>query len=108
MSDLQVFIIVIVIAAITFLTRALPFALFTKTQASHPYISFLGRYLPMAIIGMLVVYCFKDISPLKPPYAVSELVATLTVLLLHLYKRNLLLSIVAGTGIYMLLIQRMG
>ena len=108
MNDIQTLVIVLVIAAITFLTRALPFAIFSRAKSTPPYIAFLGRYLPMAIIGMLVVYCFKDAEPLQAPYALAEILATLTVLALHLYKRNLLLSIVGGTGVYMFLVQRMG
>lgn len=108
LNDFQVLTVVLVIAVITFLTRALPFAIFTKMQTIPQYITFLGRYLPMAVIGMLVVYCFKDVSPLEPPYALAELLATITVIVLHLYKRNLLLSIIGGTGVYMLLVQKMG
>ena len=108
MNDLQTLVIILVIAAITFLTRVLPFLIFTGAKSRPPYIAFLGRYLPMAIIGMLVVYCFKDAEPLQAPYALAEVLATLTLLSLHLYKRNLLLSIIGGTGVYMFLVQQMG
>lgn len=107
LNDTQVLAIVVVIAAITFLTRSLPFAFFNKMRTIPPYIEFMGRYLPMAVIGMLVVYCFKGATPFCYPYALPELIAGLSVLALHLYKRNLLLSIIAGTGIYMFLIQKM-
>lgn len=107
LNNTQVLSIVLVIAAVTFLTRALPFAFFNKMRTIPPYIEFMGRYLPMAVIGMLVVYCFKGATPLKYPYALPEIVAGLVVTVLHLYKRNLLLSIISGTAVYMLLVQKM-
>lgn len=107
LSNSQVLVIIIVIALITFLTRALPFAFFNKMQTIPPYIEFMGRYLPMAVIGMLVVYCFKGARPLSYPYALPEITAGLVVTALHLYKRNLLLSIISGTAVYMFLIQKM-
>ncbi len=66
---------------------------------------YLGQVLPAAIIGMLVVYCLKDTKFLSAPFGVPELVAGLLVVGLHVWKRNILLSILAGTVAYMLLTQ---
>ena len=68
-------------------------------------IEYLGTVLPCAIMGMLVVYCLKDISFLRSPYGLPELIACCVVAALHVWKRNSLLSIGGGTVCYMLLIQ---
>ena len=90
-------------AAVTALLRFLPFLLFRgKTPA---YISYLGMVLPPAIIGMLVIYCLKDEALTVPPYGVPALLAGVCVVLLQRWKRSSLLSILCGTGLYMLLIR---
>jgi branched-subunit amino acid transport protein AzlD len=95
---------VAVMAAITLALRTLPFLIFGKKE-TPPFIEYLGKYLPFAIMGMLVVYCLKEVRPLSYPYGLPELIAILIVALLHLWKRNTLLSIVCGTVGYMLLVQ---
>ena len=87
----------------TILLRALPFFVFRKK--TPPYIAYLGKVLPPAIIGMLVIYCLKDISFLSAPYGIPELLGCAAVVLLHVWKRNTLLSIGGGTLLYMLLLQ---
>ncbi|MBQ1424379.1 MAG: AzlD domain-containing protein [Lachnospiraceae bacterium] len=94
---------VAVMAAVTFLLRALPFLVFHKE--TPPYISFLGKVLPPAIIGMLVIYCLKDVDIFRAPYGLPELIAGLSVVGLQAWKRNSLVSILAGTVIYMVLIR---
>ncbi len=94
---------VAVMAAVTFLLRALPFLVFHKE--TPPYISFLGKVLPPAIIGMLVIYCLKDVDVFRAPYGLPELIAGLSVVGLQAWKRNSLVSILAGTVIYMVLIR---
>ena len=94
---------VAVMAAVTFLLRALPFLVFHKE--TPPYISFLGKVLPSAIIGMLVIYCLKDVDIFRAPYGLPELIAGLSVVGLQAWKRNSLVSILAGTVIYMVLIR---
>ncbi len=94
---------VAVMAAVTFLLRALPFLVFHKE--TPPYISFLGKVLPPAIIGMLVIYCLKDVDVFRAPYGLPELIAGLSVVSLQAWKRNSLVSILAGTVIYMVLIR---
>ena len=94
---------VAVMAAVTFLLRALPFLVFHKE--TPPYISFRGKVLPPAIIGMLVIYCLKDVDIFRAPYGLPELIAGLSVVGLQAWKRNSLVSILAGTVIYMVLIR---
>ena len=95
--------LVAVMAAVTILLRFLPFLVFR--QKVPPYISYLGRVLPPAIIGMLVIYCLKDVRLVSAPFGAPELLASLLVVLLQVLKRNSLLSILAGTAAYMLLVQ---
>ena len=66
---------------------------------------YLGRVLPQAIIGLLVIYCLKDISLLKHPYGAPELIAGAFVIVMQAWKRNAVLSILAGTIVYMILIR---
>ena len=93
-----------IMAGISFLLRALPFLIFSGGKTPR-FIEYLGKYLPFAIIGMLVVYCLKDVKPLAYPYGLPELIAIAIVALLHVWKRNTLLSIVSGVAAYMLLVQ---
>lgn len=94
-----------VIALVTIALRFLPFYLFDGKRKTPEIVTYLGRVLPYAIMGMLVVYCYKGMSVLTKPYGLPELLAGGVVVLLHLWKRNTLLSIVTGTVTYMLLIQ---
>ena len=96
-------VLIAVMSAVTVLLRALPFLVFRKKVPA--YVSYLGRVLPPAIIGMLVIYCLKDTSLLSAPFGAPELIAGLLVAGLHAWKRNILLSILAGTVVYMLLTQ---
>jgi branched-subunit amino acid transport protein AzlD len=92
-----------VMALVTVFLRFLPFLVFRKRTPQ--YISYLGRVLPPAIIGMLVIYCLKDMTPQAPPFGIPELIATACVVGLQVWKRNSLISILTGTIIYMVLIQ---
>ena len=94
----------LVIALVTAVLRFLPFVIFGGRQTPRA-ISFLGKYLPYAIIGMLVIYCLKDVSVLEAPYGIPEAVAIAAVALLHLWKQNTLLSVVSGTLLYMAMVQ---
>ena len=96
-------VLVAAMAAVTLLLRALPFIAFRKRTPA--YISYLGRVLPPAIIGMLVVYCLKDVNPASRPHGLPELIALGCVVAIQAWKRNSLLSILAGTAIYMALVQ---
>lgn len=95
--------LVAVMSAVTILLRAAPFLVFKKKTPA--YVLYLGQVLPAAIIGMLVIYCLRDTDLLSAPFGAPELIAGLLVVWLHAWKRNILLSILAGTASYMLLIR---
>ena len=92
-------------ALITAGLRFLPFLIFGENRKTPPLVAYLGQVLPFAIMGMLVVYCLKDVSFTAAPFGITEIVGCAAVTLLHIWKRNTLLSIGAGTLCYMLLIQ---
>ena len=96
-------VLVAVMSAVTVLLRALPFLVFRKKVPA--YVTYLGRVLPPAIIGMLVIYCLKDTTVTAAPFGAPELIAGALVVILQAWKRNALLSILSGTAVYMLLIQ---
>jgi len=89
----------------TFLTRLIPFILFKGKKETPKSIRYIGNYLPPAVIAMLIIYSIKNISIIVYPYGIPEIIGIAAVVLLHLYKRNNLLSIVGGTIIYMILVQ---
>ena len=92
-------------ALATILTRFLPFLIFSDKKPTPGYVQYLGRALPAAIFGMLVVYCLKDVSLLTGSHGLPELIAILVTAALHLWKKKMLLSIAGGTVCYMLLVQ---
>ena len=89
----------------TLLTRFLPFAVFNARKPTPQYIHYLGELLPGAIFAMLVIYCLKNVSVLAAPFGLPEFIAVAAVIVLHVWKRNNLLSIGVGTALYMFLIQ---
>ena len=97
--------LIIVAVLVTAATRFLPFLIFGEKRKTPTVIEYLGTVLPCAIMGMLVVYCLKDVSLLRNPYGLPELIACVVVTVLHVWKRNSLLSIGGGTVCYMLLVQ---
>ena len=97
--------IIVVAALVTMATRFLPFLIFGNNRKTPDIIVYLGKVLPYAIMGMLVVYCMKDVSFLTAPYGIPELLGCVAVAVLHLWKRNSLLSIGVGTVFYMVLVQ---
>ena len=97
--------LIVVITLVTMTTRFLPFLIFRDKEKTPPLITYLGQVLPFAIMGMLVVYCMKDVSFLSAPFGAPELIGCAIVAALHLWKRNSLLSIGVGTVSYMLLVQ---
>ena len=104
-TAVQSVITLLIIAAVTFVLRALPFMLFRGSKPGPPFISYLGKVLPFAVIGMLVVYCLKDVSFVSGTYGLPELIAIVVIVILHKWKHNLLLSVGGGTVLYMLLVQ---
>ena len=102
-GNLHAALLVAVMAVVTALLRFLPFLVFRHKVPA--YVMYLGEVLPAAIIGMLVIYCLRDISPLEKPFGLPELIAAVCVVCAQVLKRNSLISILAGTVIYMVLIQ---
>ena len=97
--------IIVVAGAVTLLLRFLPFLIFNGKRETPPYIIYLGKLLPYAIMGMLVIYCLRGISFTAAANFLPELIACAVVVLAHVWKRNTLLSIISGTVCYMLLVQ---
>ena len=89
----------------TMITRFLPFILFSGNKPTPRYVKHLGIVLPSAVLGMLAVYSLKDINLMEGTRGIPELIAVMAVVILHFWKRQMLISIAAGTIIYMLLIQ---
>jgi len=100
---MTVAILVAVMAIVTILIRFLPFMIFRKRIPE--YIVYLGKVLPAAIMGMLIVYCLKDVDIRVYPHGTAELIAAAVVIGVHVWKRNAIASILTGTIIYMVLVQ---
>lgn len=107
-NTLYAFLVVLVIAAVTAFLRFLPFFIFDGKRSVPKVIQYLGLVLPYAIMAMLVVYCLKDISFTKYTDWLPEFISVLGVVILHVWKRNTLFSIVGGTACYMLLVRVFG
>lgn len=105
MSSEKVIAMVAVIALVTALTRFLPYLVLGGRKKTPKIIMKLSRSLPCAVMGMLVVYCLKDMSFLALEGFLPHVISVLVVVVLHVWRRNTLLSIVAGTLSYMILLQ---
>ena len=105
MTPVQILAMIAAVALGAQLTRWLPFLLFPEGRAVPKVVSYLGKVLPAAAMGLLVVYCFKNVSWLSGSHGAPELLATAAVVGLHLWKKNVLLSIAGGTALYMVLLQ---
>ncbi len=105
MTVFQQFIIIGMVVLGTVLTRFLPFLLFPAGKPTPKYIQYLGKVLPSAMFGMLVIYCLKNVSIFTGSHGIPELLAIFLVMALHMWKRQMLLSIAGGTLFYMLLVQ---
>jgi branched-subunit amino acid transport protein AzlD len=88
----------------TMATRFLPFLVFSEKRPTPPFVQYIGKYLPSAVFGMLIVYCLKDVSLVSGTHGLPELIAIAVTVALHKWKRQMLLSIAGGTVCYMLLI----
>lgn len=100
----QIITIAIVVLG-TMLTRFLPFLLFPAGKPTPKYVRYLGKVLPPAVFGMLVIYCLRNVSIFTGSHAIPEMLSISLVVALHLWKRQMLLSIAGGTVCYMLLVQ---
>jgi len=103
-SPLYIVTFILTMGFATVVTRAAPFMLFSK-QGEHPVLIFLGRYLPPAVMLLLLIYCVKDINWFVNKGGINEVVALSVVTIAHLLFRNSLISILLGTGLYMALRQ---
>ena len=104
MSNTYVIVMIAIMAGVTMLLRFLPFLIFGERK-TPAYIDFLGKYLPYAIMGMLVVYCLKGMAFTEAPFGIPEIIAVAVTAGLHVWKRNTLISIICGTVCYMIMIQ---
>ena len=105
MNLTQQLLTIAVVALGTMLTRFLPFLIFPAGKQTPKFIQYLGKALPGAVFGLLVVYCLKHVSFLSGSHGIPEAVAILLVVVLHLWKKQMLLSVAGGTICYMLLVQ---
>lgn len=105
MSTTQSLLFFGIIALTTVFTRVLPFLVFSGRRETPRYVRYLGRVLPFAVIGMLVVYCLRNTTVTAFPFGLPEGIALAVIAALHVWKKNTLLSIGAGTVVYMLLVQ---
>ena len=105
MSLTQQIITIAMVVLGTMITRFLPFLVFPAGKPTPKYIQYLGKVLPAAVFGLLVIYCLKNVSIFTGSHAIPELLSIAVVVVLHLWKRQMLLSIAGGTICYMLLVQ---
>ena len=89
----------------TMLTRCIPFIIFPAGKPTPKYIQYLGNVLPSAVFGLLIIYCLKNVSIFAGSHGIPEMLSIILVVLLHLWKRQMLLSIAGGTIFYMILVQ---
>ena len=101
----QQMITILMVVLGTMLTRFLPFILFPAGKPTPKYVQYLGKVLPAAVFGMLIVYCLKDGNIFTGNHGLPELISIAIVVVLHFWKRQMLLSIAGGTICYMLLVQ---
>ena len=105
LTPFQTLAMILAVAAGTQITRWLPFWLFPENKEPPPVVAYLGRVLPAAVMGLLVVYCLNIVTWTASPHGLPELLAIFAVVLLHRWKGNVLLSIAGGTALYMALVQ---
>lgn len=105
MTTTQQIITIGIAVLVTVLTRFMPFIIFPAGKEMPQIIKYLGKVLPAAVFGFLVVFCLKNVEILSGSHGIPELIAVAVVVILHLWKRQMLLSILGGTVVYMLLVQ---
>ena len=105
MRATEILIMIAVMAAVTLATRALPFIVFPANRKTPQAVLYLGRVLPFAIIGMLIVYCLRTVEPLGATHGLPELISIAVVAALYLWRKNSLIAVGAGTVLYMVLVQ---
>lgn len=100
----QQIITIALMAVAVMITRFLPFALF-QGRKTPKYVQYLGTVLPAAVFGLLVVYCLKNVDVTASPHGLPELIGIVVTVVLHVWKRQMLISIAGGTIVYMILVQ---
>ena len=105
LTPFQTIIILSMVAIGTMITRFLPFIMFKNVRTNGSYLGYLGKVLPYSAVGLLVVFCLKAVNFRIPAYGIPEAIAIICIIALHYWKGNTLLSIGAGTVIYMMLVQ---
>ena len=104
-TAIQTLIIILAVTLGTVITRFSPFLLFPDSKEPPKTISYLGKVLPPAMMGLLVVYCLRNTSFAETPHGIPEILSVAVIVLLHRWKNNTLLSIGVGTAVYMFLVQ---
>ena len=99
--------VILVMGLVTLATRLLPVLIFGRGEKIPDYILYLGKVVPYTAMGLLIVYCLKDVSLADSPHGLPELIALAAVSGTYLWKRNTILSVVVGTILYMVLLQMM-
>lgn len=105
MTLIEQIITILMVVLGTMATRFLPFIVFPSGKPTPKYVQFLGKFLPPAVFGMLIVYCLKNVDIFAGSHGIPELISIIVVVALHLWKKQMLLSIAVGTVCYMLLVQ---
>ena len=105
MSSREILITGLMVALATAVLRFLPFLVIRRSWANKTYIRFLGRMIPYSMMGLLVVYCFRNVTPFEKPYGIPELIALIFIIVMHTWRRNVFISIGVGTALYMILVQ---
>ena len=105
MTQMQAFITIMMCVIGTMITRFLPFLIFPENKETPEWVQYLGKVLPYSVIGLLVVYCLKDTPILTGSHGIPEVIATVFIVVIHSWKKNVLLSIAGGTLLYMGLVQ---
>lgn len=105
MTEFEKIITILIISAVTIFTRFSAFIFFDRKRKTPKLINYLGHSLPGAIFGILVIYCLKDVNVMDINSVMPNLIAIIYIIAIHLYKRNMLLTLATGTTLYMILVQ---
>ena len=105
MTLVQRLITIALVSLGTMLTRFLPFLIFKSDSKTPKFIEYLGKALPSSVFAMLIIYCLKDVNIFVAKNVVPEMIGVGVTIIVHLLKKNFLLSMFCGTAIYMFLIQ---
>ena len=105
MTDIHAMLIILVIGLATLLTRILPVLIFGRGEKVPGYIVYLGKVVPYTAMGLLIVYCLRDVSFLEGSHSLPEIIALAVVSISYIWKKNAILSVVIGTVLYMFLLQ---